>query len=388
MDRGPIPAVQPSGGNRHAFPAGVPAGVVVTSDTHGGGEKYLHDLFGHATIRDAFPATLLGRLPRWDQTGLAAVDLGLGPKWSYRGGPRQLLSAPTARRKAIAGLRDTARDLGFGLFHMQYKREQVMFTRRASAVAPVVWTEHGRFPTGPLRTPLLATYRRAARHAAAIICVSHAVANELDMLLGRGAPRITVIENAVDTGWLTEPSPAERDRARASLGVPAEAAPVIAVVSRLAPTKRIDLVLSTALGLDDARVLVCGDGPSRSDLMVLGRDLGDRARFTGFMEDTRDAYRAADVLVLPTDGSGEGLPLALLEAACANIPAVVVADSGLGGLVEGWGAVAGEATPHALERAISDALAQPKGSARQWAERHNVDDWASAHAGVFESCLR
>lgn len=363
----------------------IPLGVVVTSDAHGGGEKYLQDLFTHPTIATRFPATLLGRLPNWSATSLPSVDLGLGAKWSYRNGPREVLREVGTSRRAKAALVAEVGRRRLGLLHMQYKREQISLSR-GTGPTPVIWTEHGRLPGGPLRRPLLMAYRRAARDVAAIICVSPAVADEVDMVLGPGGPRRVIIENAVDPAWITPPEAHARQEARQRLGIPDDGSTVVAVVSRIAPTKRVDLALDVLDHLPNTRLVICGDGPSLAELRH--RSSGDeRVTFTGFLADTRDAYRSADVLLLPTDGSGEGLPLTLLEGACAGLPAVVVAGSGLEPLVRGWGEVAETSHPERVAKAVEAAARIDPENARAWGLAHGFDEWADAHARVFEACL-
>lgn len=364
----------------------IPVGVTVTSDAHGGGEKYLQDLFTHPVIAERFSATLLGRLPNWASTGLPSVDLGLGPKWSYRNGPAELARGLRAGRRARSMLDREVERRRIELLHMQYKREQISLSRRGAATAAVVWTEHGRLPGGPLRGPLIAAYRRAARNVSAIVCVSPTVADEVDMVLGPGGPRRVVIENAVDAERIRPADPTARQDARARIGVSPDG-PVVAMVSRIAPTKRAALAVEAVRQLPDASLLICGDGPS---LEALRADTAGRERvtLTGFLRDTSDAYHSADVLLLPTDGSGEGLPLALLEAACAGVPAVVVAGSGLEPLVHGWGEVAATASPDDVAEAVSRALSRDGADARAWGLRHGFDDWAAAHADIFTTSLR
>jgi len=81
-------------------------------------------------------------------------------------------------------------------------------------------------------------------------------------------------------------------------------------------------------------LVICGDGPLAGELHA--QAAGDpRVIITGFREDPRPICAAADVMALAS--WEEGFGQVLLESACAGVPAVVVADAGLGSTVEGWG---------------------------------------------------
>jgi glycosyltransferase involved in cell wall biosynthesis len=147
----------------------------------------------------------------------------------------------------------------------------------------------------------------------------------------------------------------------------------------------VDLLLDAIGGIADAVALVCGDGPERDALEARAPE--GRARFTGFMEDPRDAYLAADIVALPS-GAREGFPFGLLEAAAAGLPAVVVADSGLSASVAGWGEVAAEPTPEAYAEAILRASRSADPAApRRWADAHSQGRWIEAHLEVMRSTI-
>jgi len=351
--------------------------VAVTSDAYGGAEKCLIDLYGHPRTLAEFAGTLVGSMPGWERTGRPTRPAGTAHKWGRGAGMGEIARLPRSVRQgrdAIAGVRPA-------LVHLSFKREQVLLTAAAAAIAPVLWTEHGALPRGRRWQTLEPLYRRAARHVAAIICVGPHVAGDVAAALGRRAPPIHLIENAIDLPRHDVAGPAERDAARERLGL-TPGALVLASTARLAPAKRVGLVMDAAACIPGAVALVCGDGPDRAQLEC--RASARSTVFTGFLDDPRDVYRAADVLVHPTNGAGEGLPFTLLEAAASGLPSVVCADSGLSAVVDGWGAVATHASGAAIAvAALTLDGDEVRGSARAWAGRHAMEPWIDAHLAVL-----
>jgi glycosyltransferase involved in cell wall biosynthesis len=99
------------------------------------------------------------------------------------------------------------------------------------------------------------------------------------------------------------------------------------------PVKGLGYFLEAARGLlealPDARFLIIGDGPLRSDLERQVRNLGiaDAVQFSGFRADVLNLINALDVFVMPS--IHEGLPIALLEASALGKPIVASAVGGI-----------------------------------------------------------
>jgi glycosyltransferase involved in cell wall biosynthesis len=270
---------------------------------------------------------------------------------------------------------------------MQFKREQIGFTRSLSRLAPVIWTEHGRFYRGPMRALLAARYREAARFAAGIICVSEEVADDISRYSG-GTP-IHVIENSVDTVALRVPSPTERQSARAGLGIAANT-PVLLWIGRVHRDKRPDFAVSIARHWPGVTLLV-GDGPMHKEVEVLARDVPN-LKMLGHLAEPAIAYQAADAFAFTSTGAGEGFPTAVVEASAFGVPSVTETSSGGARLVrEAGGTVLADGTPAADWAAALSAIADStaaRTSARAWAERHDIRSWAQAHAGVIEKLIK
>ena len=145
--------------------------------------------------------------------------------------------------------------------------------------------------------------------------------------LGLPADRIVMTPYVVDNDWWSERA-ARVDRAavRRAWGVPDEA-PVVLFCGKLQPWKRPqDLLYAfAASGVPEAYLVFAGAGPLRhvikSDAQSLGVD--GRVRFIGFANQTQlpEIYRAADLLVLPSEYEPFGL--VVNEAMVCGCPVVV-----------------------------------------------------------------
>ena len=87
-----------------------------------------------------------------------------------------------------------------------------------------------------------------------------------------------------------------------------------------------------------AKLLLVGDGPDRSNVEQLSRDLGiqDKVRFLGKQDPIQEILSISDLFLL-TSGS-EAFGLAPLEAMACNVPVVCSDIGGLPELIEGSGA--------------------------------------------------
>ncbi|HEX4669365.1 MAG TPA: glycosyltransferase, partial [Solirubrobacterales bacterium] len=157
---------------------------------------------------------------------------------------------------------------------------------------------------------------------------------------------------------------ADRRRAlRAELGI-ADDAPVVTLVARLVPIKRVDRFLRVAALLRDVpgiRFMIVGDGELRDQLRAApeAQSLGERVLWVGFRRDMPDVYFASDVVVQTSDN--EGTPVALIEAQAAGVPVVSTAVGGVrSAVLDGEsGRITATDDDEAMARAIRDYLDDP-----------------------------
>jgi glycosyltransferase involved in cell wall biosynthesis len=147
--------------------------------------------------------------------------------------------------------------------------------------------------------------------------ISESTANDL---AARGIPRerITVIYPGIDTAQFT-PAPELRD-----------SAPLFVYLGRLKRYKGVDVVLRAfaALRHPTARLLIAGSGDYRPALERLAKslDLGDRARFLGFVPESEKLTLLRRAWALLFASPKEGWGITNLEAAACGTP-VIASDS-------------------------------------------------------------
>lgn len=109
----------------------------------------------------------------------------------------------------------------------------------------------------------------------------------------------------------------------------------IVTVGRLVPWKRIDRLMAAIAAIDDAGLVVVGDGPERGRLesLATANRLGERVYFAGQRSpaETIGLMTACDLFVL--NSSYEGFPHVVLEAMCAGLPVLATAVGGTPELV-------------------------------------------------------
>jgi glycosyltransferase involved in cell wall biosynthesis len=171
------------------------------------------------------------------------------------------------------------------------------------------------------------------RHAAEVLAVSRQT-QAYARLLGRND--VGLLPNAVDTHTF-EPA-VEQQMARRSLGLPSNTF-IILTVGRLTFKRAADTLLAAAeLLADDPQILfvVVGNGLLRPSLERFIRQRAiTNCRFTGAVPNDAlpQYYQAADLFVL-SSRTGEGLPVAVLEAWACALPLIATAIGWQTGVVE------------------------------------------------------
>ncbi|MBY0589002.1 glycosyltransferase family 4 protein [bacterium] len=163
--------------------------------------------------------------------------------------------------------------------------------------------------------------RAGTKRVDGIFAPSRAVEAELKQA---GYPRILLIPNGVppfEPVW----DPEQTSIWRQKLGWVDR--PTIVTTGRLSWEKGVrDAVAAMPIILKkvpQAQLVMVGEGPLRGELEELARSLGvaDRVMLPGAVRDVESSLRSGDLYLLPSHF--EGLSVALLEALCFGMPAVV-----------------------------------------------------------------
>ena len=218
---------------------------------------------------------------------------------------------------------------------------------------PVVYTR--RNPSAELPWVARTKYAMYDR----VIAISTCIFEQLARL---GVPRAKL--RLVPSGVDLPPAPPSRQALRSELGLDDEAL-VLGSIGQFSRRKQQAQVIEAARQLRDRypqlKLLLFGVGPMESSLQrhVATSGLKGVVRFAGFRADVRRLLPALDVVVHPA--TGEGLGVALLEAAAAGVPIVAARDGGipdivrheLNGLLVEPGQVAGLAA--AISKLLDDS---------------------------------
>lgn len=263
-------------------------------------------------------------------------------------------------------------------------------------IPAVVHSEHGR----DISDPDGSNRKRILVRKGLSILVDHHVAVSEDLrrwlvsVVGLRAERVQAIPNGVD---VEEFSPAGKISAREEFGL-GMARTVYGSVGRLDPVKDYPTVIRAftriAESRDDLALVIIGDGPCKTDLMELVRQLGvdGKVRFLGERTDIASLLRAVDVFVL---GSlAEGLSNTALEAMATGLPLVVTDVGGNSELVvqgeTGWLVEKGnpEDMATAMDRYLADPsmiLAHGKASRNRAVNHYSLGTMVATYEAMYGS---
>ncbi len=245
--------------------------------------------------------------------GVRVLHLDL---FSSGGSPLKRLTAAVRRHlKLRRTIRETAPDMVVS--HVDAVNARVLLAARGLKI-PVVVTEH----TDPnvFRPPWPWSWlRRMLYPGAAKVVVLNRVMREyfLGYLPG---DNVLIIPNPLDLG----PLDVERDETR-----------TILYLGRLAPEKGVDVLIRAfaCCRQEGWSLNIAGDGPLRSQLEGLSRELGveDDVHFLGSIQDVGPLLARAAIFALPSHF--EGFPMALSEAMVCGVPPVATETSGATNLI-------------------------------------------------------
>lgn len=226
----------------------------------------------------------------------------------------------------------------------------------------------------------------AARNAEAIVAVSDALKRRLEGL-GVPADEIATLRNGVD---LERFHPLDRLSIRARFGL---SGPIWLAVGHLVELKGVDVTLAALATVNDATLLVVGDGPEERRLRQLASKLGidSRVRFVGAVRQAElpDYYNAADVLVLAS--RSEGMPNVVLESLACGTPVIAAPFDSAAELINApeAGEIAESRTPGAIAAAWRrlERRRPERAATRRFAERLGWPRVVEAQCALYARVL-
>jgi glycosyltransferase involved in cell wall biosynthesis len=197
------------------------------------------------------------------------------------------------------------------------------------------------------------------QRATQIVSVSRFVAQGVREALGRDS---IVINNGVDTQRFV-PNPAARVQVRSALNLLSDT-PLLVTTAALEERKGIQWVLRALPRViqqfPNLVYLVLGDGPYRSELEQLARDVGiaNHVRFLGVKADVTPYEQSADVFLILS--RGEACALSPLESLACGVPVVAARHPPFDELIEpAYGLMVDEKDPSGVSEAVVGLLKDP-----------------------------
>jgi glycosyltransferase involved in cell wall biosynthesis len=251
---------------------------------------------------------------------------------------------------------------------------------------PLVLTVHGTDGAILGRSKIAAAIARPLfQRASVVTAVSESAAETIFRATGRKVDPSHIQPMPVDTSHY---------------GAPSAGGGGLVVVARLTKQKRIDLAIRALLltARRDLRLRIAGDGPERSALEALTRELGleGRVTFLGTIPPVEipTFLHDADVAIFPA--VGEGFGLAAAEALMAGVPVVACTDGGgVLSVVPGTGEGRQVAPdPQAIAAAIDELMrdgasrAAAASAGKEWARVLSAENVAATCAGWYQEALR
>jgi len=215
---------------------------------------------------------------------------------------------------------------------------------------PIVRTRHISAPL-PRNRATRWLYNTAT---ARIVTTGEKLRRQVIAETGVEAPRVISIPTGID---LARFHPADRDAARAAVGLPREAS-IVGIVATLRSWKghRYLLEAFAAMKRAQALLVVVGDGPQRAALEALAAELGiaSQVRFAGNQADVAPWMQSFDVFCLPSYAN-EGVPQALMQAMACGLAVVTTPVGSIEEIVEAGSS--GEIVPPRDAGRLREALA-------------------------------
>ena len=272
---------------------------------------------------------------------------------------------------------------------------------RLAGVPVIIHTPHGHVfygYFGPLLTRVFIWLERwAAGFSDRIITLTARGAQDhIDFGIA-ASEKFVVIHSGVDFSLADAEGP-RREAVRCGLGIPSDGL-VIGTLGRLTAIKAQNILVEAFAQVnakvDDAWLLLVGDGEEREALLTLARrlDVEDRLVFAGWHREIYPMLEAMDIFALPS--LNEGMGKALVEAMYAGLPCVATRVGGIPELIgdEEVGLLVEPSSPQELAAALCRLASDGEWrsrmgqAARCRASKYGVDQMVAEIEALYEEVL-
>ena len=196
---------------------------------------------------------------------------------------------------------------------------------------PFVITYHSDIVRQKLSGKLYAPLLRLVLQRATLVAVSSPAYVESSPFLQRIRHKCRLVHFGIDLGRFAKTGQiqASAGRLRKRFG----GRPLLLFIGRLRHYKGVDVLIRAMRSVNDAHLLIVGDGPMRRDLQKLAGtlQLADRISFLGECTEPEAlaARYAAQLFLLPSTNRAEALGIVQLEAMACRLP-VICTELGTG----------------------------------------------------------
>ncbi|GIW24931.1 glycosyltransferase [Meiothermus sp.] len=250
----------------------------------------------------------------------------------------------------------------YNLIHVHLFPAQLWTACAASfAPVPLITTEHSTY--NRRRTVLFRVLDRwMYKRYGAVVTISKATAVALSEWLPEIGKRIYTISNGIEVSFFANAQAVDIKM------LPNLQRPLLVSVGRLEQEKDQSTLIKSLSYLENAHLLLIGEGSMQDQLKELASRLGvtHRVHFLGRQTDVSKLLKTADVYVQPS--RWEGFGIAALEAMAAGVPVVVSRVAGLKDVVGDAGLLFEPGNERELAEKISALLANQE-TRREYAVR-------------------
>jgi glycosyltransferase involved in cell wall biosynthesis len=186
--------------------------------------------------------------------------------------------------------------------------------------------------------------------------------------------KISVLPNFVDTE-VFKPMPEVRKQEKSVIST-----------GRLSPVKQFDLLIRACAKIPGCSLTIAGEGPERSKLEIIGRELGVNLKLSGNVPNANLPLLLNQHQVFAITSKWEGHPKALIEAMACGMPCISVNSTGLRNFIRNnVNGLIVDPEPQSISNGISTLFKNNDLSQKIGYQANNIIEKSFSFAKLFES---